>query len=61
MHQRPHPFPHLAARFDELARSLSECQHDEDRREILKEMRAVIDQFDQLYLNEPHGPGTEKH
>jgi hypothetical protein len=45
-------FQVLADRFEALENNVSECQTPEQRRELLREMLAVIEELDQLVSND---------
>ena len=46
-------FEALRQQFDPVARKLKQCKHPTERRELLRRMRLVINEADQLNLKEP--------
>ena len=46
-------FEALRQQFDAVARNLRQCTHQKERRELLRRMRVVISEVDQLILKEP--------
>ncbi|SRR5712692_2932287 len=46
-------FEALRQQFDGVTRNLKQCTHPKERRELLRRMRLVIKEVDQLILKEP--------
>jgi hypothetical protein len=46
------PLKHLRQQFEELIENLNVCQNSGQRKELLKRMKAVIDQTDKLITKE---------
>jgi predicted DNA-binding protein YlxM (UPF0122 family) len=46
------PLQHLRQQFEELADNLNVCQNSVQRKELLKRMKALIDETDELIAKE---------
>jgi hypothetical protein len=47
------PFESIGHQFEELSRSVGECHDPARRRELLREMKIILDEITRLSLNSP--------
>ena len=53
-------FEALRQQFDAVARNLKQCTQPKERRELLRRMRLVINEVDQLILQEPSNADSKR-
>jgi hypothetical protein len=47
------PFESLGQQFEELSRSVGECRDPERRRQLLRQMKVILDEITQLAIDSP--------
>jgi hypothetical protein len=47
------PFESLGHQFEELSRSMGECHDPERRRQLLRQMKVILDEITHLALDSP--------
>ena len=47
------PFESLGHQFEELSRSMGECHDPDRRRQLLRQMKVILDEITQLALDSP--------
>jgi hypothetical protein len=52
------PFELLGHQFEELSRSMGECHEPELRRQLLRQMRVILDEITKMAMDSPQ-PGTQ--